>query len=105
MPSDEPATDIPESQTVSDAQKVHHDRKATTAADTFHDDRPAMHPETAQELLDKLRQHGYDVRLCVEACHEDSAVVKTIDNEQDAQTTLANIALKEDHPKEGDDAE
>lgn len=76
-------------------ERVHHDRKATTAADTW-DDEP-MDEETALELLEKLQSRDYEARLVVEAKHEDSAVVKTIDNQDDADVTLTNVHVDEEY--------
>jgi len=56
-----------------------------------------MDTETALELLEKLQDHQYKVRLCVEAKHEDSCVVKTIDSQEDADATLLNIHLEEEY--------
>jgi len=78
--------------------EVHHDRKATRAADTWGDQ--PMDQETALQLIDKLEDHGYDCRLTVEAKHEDSCVVKTIDSQDDADVTLGNIHLEEEYRNE-----
>jgi len=61
----------------------------TTTADTW--DREWMDDETALELADALRDLGYEVRLAVEASRGDSNVIKTVDNQQDAEATLQNI--------------
>ncbi|ELY91426.1 hypothetical protein [Natrialba taiwanensis] len=79
-------------------EQVHHDRKATTAADTW--DEEPMSEETALELLEKLQSREYSARLVVEAKHEDSAVIKTVDNQEDAETTLANIRVDEEYNDE-----
>jgi len=60
-----------------------------------------MDEETVLALRDKLEERGYDVRLCVEAKHDDSSVIKTVDNQKDADVTLANIRLEEQYPKNG----
>ncbi len=78
--------------------RVHHDRKATRAADTW--DEEPMDEDTALELRDKLEDRGYETRICVEAKHEDSAVVKTIDNQEDAEQTLFNIHLEDEYPSD-----
>lgn len=79
-------------------KRVHHDRKATTAVDTW--DSEPMDEETVLELLEKLQSREYKARLVVEAKHEDSAVIKTIDNQRDADATLANIRIDEEYPSE-----
>lgn len=81
---------------MSDRERVHHDRKQTTASDTW--GKEPMSDETATELAEKLRQHGYEVRLTVEAKHSDAAVIKTIDNQDDADVTLGKIHLEENYP-------
>lgn len=80
---------------MSERERVHHDRKATTAADTWGDE--PMDEETALKLLEKLQSRDYESRLVVEAKHEDSAVVKTIDNQDDAHVTLTNIRVDEEY--------
>lgn len=82
-------------------EQVHHDRKATTAADTW--DEEPMDKDTAVTLKQKLEQHGYETRLVVEAKHEDSCVIKTIDNQEDADVTLGNIHLEENYPTDNNE--
>jgi hypothetical protein len=70
-------------------ERTHHDRKGATAADTWGEE--PIDSETALELAEKLQEAGYEVRLTVEASHPDSAVVKTVDSQDNANETLANI--------------
>lgn len=69
--------------------KTHHDRTATRASDTWEKER--MDDGTALELLSKLRGEGYEARLTVETKPPDSALLMTVDNQEDAEATLENI--------------
>lgn len=76
-------------------------RQAPTAADTW--DEAPMDIDTAVELIEKLRERGYEVRPAVQARHPDSAVVKTVETHENAMVTLANIRVDEEYPKEGEE--
>jgi hypothetical protein len=66
-------------------------RNPPTAADSWTEGE-AVTRDRAEELLDVLEAHpDYEVRPAVQVKHDDSAVVKTIDTLDNAESTLADF--------------